>query len=354
MATGENASPNFWMRIKKLAERAREIEQFLETAGWAGAVVTALAADASFRRYDRISLNDRGAVLMDAPPPQEDTRPFIRVAKYLTQMGFSAPKIMAEDPERGFLLLEDLGDDTYTRVLANGGDMRDLYSLAVDTLVHLHEVSAPSNIPNGTPAYDMDALMKEAMLFVEWYLPAITGKPTDPALMSSYVDVWQNCFEDIAECRETLVLRDYHVDNLMWLPDRTGTERCGLLDFQDALIGSRAYDVMSLIEDARRDIPDLIREEMISRYLSSSPDIIGQDFRRDIAILGAGRHAKVIGIFTRLSERDGKSQYLHHISRVWRLLERDLMHPALTGVADWFEQNVPHDLRRVPTARGAA
>lgn len=337
-----------------MVERAREIEMFLESAGWAGAVITALAADASFRRYDRVSLNDRRAVLMDAPPPQEDTRPFIRVAKYLTQMGFSAPRIMAEDPERGFLLLEDMGDDTYTRVLADKGDARTLYALAIDTLIHLHEVSAPSNIPAGTPSYDMDALLKEVMLFVDWYLPAITGTPTSPALTTSYETAWRAAFKDIAATNETLVLRDYHVDNLMWLPNRNGTERCGLLDFQDAVVGARAYDVMSLIEDARRDIPDLIREEMISRYLDALPEVSSTALRRDIAILGAGRHAKVIGIFTRLSERDSKSQYLHHVSRVWRLLERDLMHPAMSDVADWFNQNVPHDLRRIPAAPDAA
>jgi aminoglycoside/choline kinase family phosphotransferase len=337
-----------------VVERAREIEMFLDDAGWAGAVVTPLAADASFRRYDRVMLNDRRAVLMDAPPPQEDTRPFIRVAKYLTQMGFSAPRIMSEDPERGFLLLEDMGDDTYTRVLADDGDARALYATAIDTLIQLHEVSAPSNIPAGTPPYDMDALLKEVMLFVDWYLPAITNEKTSPALRASYEAAWRSAFIHVADARETLVLRDYHVDNLMWLPDRNSTERCGLLDFQDAVVGARAYDVMSLIEDARRDIPDMIREEMISRYLDVFPDLSGADLRRDIAILGAGRHAKVIGIFTRLSARDYKSQYLHHISRVWRLLERDLMHPALSDVADWFNQNVPHDLRRIPAASDAA
>lgn len=336
-----------------MVERAREIEMFLDDAGWAGAVVTKLAADASFRRYDRVMLNDRRAVLMDAPPPQEDTRPFIRIAKYLTQMGFSAPRIMAEDPERGFLLLEDMGDDTYTRVLADNGDARALYATAIDTLIQLHEVSAPSNIPAGTPSYDMDALLKEVMLFVDWYLPTITGKKTDLALNASYETAWRAALNHVADARDTLVLRDYHVDNLMWLPNRHGTERCGLLDFQDAVIGSRAYDVMSLIEDARRDIPDIIREEMVSKYLDAFPEVNAETLRRDIAILGAGRHAKVIGIFTRLSDRDGKTQYLHHISRVWRLLERDLMHPALSDVADWFNQNVPHELRRIPATPDA-
>lgn len=333
-----------------MTDRAREIEAFLESVGWAGAVVTALAADASFRRYDRISLNDRRAVLMDAPPPVEDVRPFIRVAKYLTQLGFSAPRILADDPERGFLILEDMGDDTYTRILANGGDTHNLYRLAMDTLIQLHELSGPSNIPPETPPYDMDALMKEAMLFVDWYVPAITGEDTDADVRKSYQAVWRSAFKDVAEVRETLVLRDYHVDNLMWLPNRSGNERCGLLDFQDALIGSRAYDVMSLIEDARRDIPDMIREDMISRYLAAFPDINSADFRRDIALLGAGRHAKVIGIFTRLCNRDGKAQYLHHIPRVWRLLERDLMHPHMNEVEKWFDQYVAADLRRTPIA----
>jgi aminoglycoside/choline kinase family phosphotransferase len=322
---------------------------FLANAGWAGARVEILAADASFRCYYRVQLNERHCVLMDAPPPEEDIRPFVTVARYLGQLGFSAPKILAEDARRGFLLLEDLGDDTYTRVFAAGGDQAGLYDAAVDTLVHLHELSSAQTAPTEIPPYDMDRLLTEAMLFTDWYLPAI-GAAVDNAARAAYEEAWRSVFAEFAERRETLVLRDYHVDNLMWLPGRSGTARCGLLDFQDALIGARAYDLMSLIEDARRDVDHARADKLIARYVAACGDVRETDLRRDIAILGAGRHAKVIGIFTRLCRRDAKPQYLTHIPRVWRLLEHSLSHPALAPVAAWFTENVPDVIRVTPDA----
>ncbi len=322
---------------------------FLANAGWAGAKVSVLAADASFRSYYRVQLNDRQCVLMDAPPPEEDIRPFVTVGRYLAQLGFSAPRILAEDERRGFLLLEDLGDDTYTRVFEAGGDQGQLYDAAIDTLVHLHELSSAKTAPGEIPAYDMDRLLGEAMLFIDWYMPAVGATVGDTA-RAAYEDAWRTVFTDLALRRETLVLRDYHVDNLMWLPARSGTARCGLLDFQDALIGPRAYDLMSLIEDARRDVDHKRADRLIERYVAACGDIRESDLRRDIAILGAGRHAKVIGIFTRLSRRDGKSQYLVHIPRVWRLLENSLSHPVLAPLALWFAENVPAGLRVVPDA----
>ncbi|MEX0695710.1 MAG: phosphotransferase [Rhodospirillales bacterium] len=322
---------------------------FLANAGWAGAQVSILAADASFRSYYRVRLNDRVCVLMDAPPPDEDIRPFVQIAGYLAQLGFSAPKILAEDTRRGFLLLEDLGDDTFTQVLESGGDPQQLYDSAVDTLVHLHELSSASTAPAETPAYDMSRLMAEVMLFIDWYLPAIGVEISKPA-HEAYDTAWRTVFAEIAERRETLVLRDFHVDNLMWLPGRAQTARCGLLDFQDALIGARAYDLMSLIEDARRDIEPKRADRLVARYVAACGDVRENALRRDIAILGAGRHAKVIGIFTRLCRRDGKAQYLGHIPRVWRLLERSLGHPDLAPVAGWFTENVPTAKRRSPEA----
>jgi len=320
---------------------------FLANAGWAGAAVDVLAADASFRSYYRVRLNERHCVLMDAPPPEEDIRPFVTVARYLGQLGFSAPKILAEDARRGFLLLEDLGDDTYTRVFAAGGDQAGLYDAAVDTLVHLHELSSAQTAPAEIPPYDLERLLNEAMLFTDWYLPAV-GTAVDNAARAAYEAAWRSVFAEVAERRETLVLRDYHVDNLMWLPGRSGTARCGLLDFQDALIGTRAYDLMSLIEDARRDVDHVRADRLIARYVAACGDVRETDLRRDIAILGAGRHAKVIGIFTRLCRRDAKPQYLTHIPRVWRLLEHSLSHPALAPVAAWFTENVPDVIRVTP------
>ncbi len=328
-------------------KRAESRMNFLADAGWAGAKLEILAADASFRSYYRVRANELRSILMDAPPPEEDVRPFVAVARYLAQLGFSAPRILAEDERRGFLLLEDLGDDTYTRVFAAGGDQEALYDIAVDTLVHLHELSSAKTAPPEIPPYDMETLLAEAMLFVDWYMPAV-GAPVSDTVRKAYEAAWRTAFAGVAEKRETLVLRDYHVDNLMWLPDRAGTARCGLLDFQDALIGTRAYDLMSLIEDARLDIPHERSDRLIRRYLAACGDVHESELRRDIAVLGAGRHAKVIGIFTRLCNRDGKAQYLKHIPRVWRLLERDLGHSALAPCARWFTEHVPAELRVTP------
>ncbi len=323
---------------------------FLANAGWARSKIELLAADASFRSYHRVKLNDRLAVLMDAPPPEEDIRPFVKVGKYLSQLGFSAPKIYAEDERRGFLLLEDLGDNTYTRAFATGGDEDALYALAVDTLVQLHELSSAPTVPADTPAYDLSRLMAEVALIADWYLPAI-GLPLSADARSSFDDVWQNAFAHVADKQETLVLRDYHVDNLMWLPHRAGIARCGLLDFQDALVGPRAYDLMSLIEDARRDVPMTRADKLIERYIDACGDVDEKTLRRDIAILGAGRHAKVIGIFTRLAARDGKTQYLQHIDRVWGLLGNSLRHPDLVDVQNWFDTHIPKDHRIIPTVK---
>lgn len=329
-----------------MREDARET--FFANAGWAGATTEILAADASFRSYHRVRLNERIAVLMDAPPPQEDIRPFVRIAKYLTLHGFSAPRILAEDEKRGFLLLEDLGDDTYTRVLANGGDERMLYELAVDTLVELHQLSSPETAPAGTPPYNMERLMAETALLIDWFFPAVSGEEAGVVARGDYEAVWGESLAAVAHRRETLVLRDFHVDNMMWLPGRNGIARCGLLDFQDAVVGARAYDLMSLIEDARRDIADDLYATLVARYLAAFPDLAPEDLARDISLLGAGRHAKVIGIFTRLAKRDGKHQYLAHIPRVWRLLERSLAHPALAPVRHWFDLHIPAEFRRQP------
>ena len=333
-----------------MSTRVDAQKTFLANAGWAGATVAPLAADASFRSYHRVSKGDRVAVLMDAPPEHEDITPFVRVAKYVTQHGFSAPRIIFEDDKRGFLLLEDLGDRTYTRELAAGGDEAMLYDLAIDTLVQLHQTTAPENLPADIPSYDMDRLMAEVMLFVDWYVPTVSGRNLGQVARCDYEAVWQETFAALATKRETLVLRDYHVDNLMWLEDRTGTARCGLLDFQDALSGARAYDLMSLVEDARRDVALDLKEHLIQRYLAAMEDMDQAVLRHDMAILGAGRHAKVIGIFTRLFRRDGKSQYLAHIPHVWLLLENSLAHPVLSPVTNWFKRHVPTELRVTPRA----
>jgi aminoglycoside/choline kinase family phosphotransferase len=320
----------------------------LDTAGWGEADRRLLAGDASFRRYDRLEKADGArAVLMDAPPPMEDVRPFLSIARHLSALGLSAPAILAEDVAHGFLVLEDLGDDTYTRLLARGHDEEALYALAVDTLARLHRLSGDAGPPAGLPPYDDARLMAEAMLLPDWYMPAV-GLSPDAAAVEDYKALWAALFPLARAVPDTLVLRDFHVDNLLLLPDRPGVEACGLLDFQDAVLGPVTYDPMSLLEDARRDIDSGLIARMKDRYLDQVPALDRAAFAASWAVLAAQRHAKVIGIFTRLDARDGKSHYLAHIARLWRLLEEALRHPALAPLAAWFDRHVPSAARLVP------
>ena len=331
--------------------RDAAIAGFLAAAGWGGSRPAPLAADASFRRYFRLADGDRRAVLMDAPPPHEDVRPYIAVAGMLREHGLSAPEIFAEDRAQGLLLIEDFGDDTYTRLLARGADEAGLYALAVDTLIALQRAVAA---PPALPPYDAEALLREAALLVEWYVPAVLPAPLSPAQCEEYLALWRAVLPLVATPAPTLVLRDYHVDNLMLLAGREGVRGCGLLDFQDALCGPAGYDLVSLLEDARRDVPPALREAMTERYLAAFPELDRGAFRRAAAILAAQRNAKIIGIFTRLWRRDGKPGYLGHIPRVWRLLEADLHEPALRPLARWLDRHLPPAARRAPDPRQAA
>jgi hypothetical protein len=332
-------------------QREAAIAAFLAGAGWGAAPPAPLAADASFRRYYRLADGDRRAVLMDAPPPHEDVRPFVAVARMLRAHGLSAPEIFAENHDLGALLLEDFGDDTYTRLLARGANETELYALAVDTLIALQRAVVE---PPALPPYDETALLGEAVLLVDWYAPSVLGEKLPAELREEYVELWRRVLPLAAPSAPTLVLRDYHVDNLMLLRGRAGVQGCGLLDFQDALSGPASYDLVSLLEDARRDVPQALREAMIERYLAAFPGLDHGAFRRSAAILAAQRNAKIIGIFTRLWRRDGKPRYLDHIPRVWRLLEADLQDPALRKLAAWLDRHLPPAVRRVPDRRNAA
>ena len=319
---------------------------FLARCGWGSVKPVPLAGDASFRRYYRLGGNGRRAVLMDAPPPQEDVAPYIAVSKLLRRLGFSAPEVFAEDRTQGFLLIEDFGDDTYTRLLDRGGDEPALYALAVDTLVELQRAVEARGPPN-LPPYDGDRLLAEAALMVDWYAPAALGKPLCKARRDEYLELWRLLLPQAAFADQTLVLRDYHVDNLMLLPDREGVQGCGLLDFQDAVCGPPSYDLVSLLEDARRDIPAELCREMTDRYLAAFPTLDRTAFLKSAAILAAQRNCKILGIFTRLWKRDGKPRYLVHLPRVWRLLEQDLGHPALAPIARWLDRRLPRPARHI-------
>jgi N-acetylmuramate 1-kinase len=287
---------------------------------------------------------------MDAPPPQEDVGRYVFMARLLRRLGFSAPEVFAEDRGEGFLLLEDFGDDTYTRLLDRGFDEATLYELAVDTLVALQHAVRPSHVSE-LPPYDMARLLTEVSLLADWYRPAVSGGPLEAEARAEYLASWQAVLPLAEVFPPTLVLRDYHIDNLMLLADRPGVSGCGLLDFQDAVCGQPSYDLVSLLEDARRDVPGSLQQAMTERYCAAFPRIDRLAFMRSAAILAAQRNCKILGLFTRLWKRDGKPQYLAHIPRVWRLLEQELEHPALAPVAQWLDRHLPPETRRRPDLR---
>lgn len=331
-----------------MPERFDAMQSFLQNAGWGGATISSLANDASFRRYLRVQLNDRSAVLMDAPPSHEDIRPFIHIARHLKCLGLSAPDILAADEDHGFLLLEDFGNETFSRLLNDGEDETKLYRLAVDVLIYLHGLASQFAAPSGLPVYNESRLLDEALLLVDWYLPAVLDRSPGEHERNSYIEAWKSALPHVHVSPPTLVLRDYHVDNLIRLSSRDGIAACGLLDFQDAVLGSSAYDLMSLLEDARRDVSATLKREMLDRYMDAANVSDRRGFEEAFVILAAQRHAKVIGIFTRLRRRDGKSAYLAHIPRVWRLLENALSAAPLMPVAEWMEKHLPSSVRTVP------
>jgi N-acetylmuramate 1-kinase len=336
-----------------MAERAAAIADFLAAAGWPGRAPTPLAADASFRRYFRLADGRRRAVLMDAPPP-EDVRSYIAVADLLRGCGLSAPAIFAADRERGFLLIEDFGDRSYTRLLARGGDEAELYTLAVDTLIALQRAIATRGLPP-LPPYDEARLLAEAALLPQWYAPEALGGALSDAAYEDYLARWRAVLPLAMLPPPTVVLRDYHVDNLMLLPGRDGVRACGLLDFQDAMLGPASYDLAALLRDARRDVPEALAAAMTERCLAAFPQLEPAGFARSATILSAQRNAKIIGLFVRLWRRDGKPAYLAHLPRVWRLLDGDLRREAaLSPIAEWLNRHLPPAARGGVASRSAA
>ncbi len=328
-----------------MSERAKLRADFVRRAGWGDAQERLLAGDASFRKYFRLTRAGGTAVVMDAPAPQEDVRPFVRIGRHLLSLGLSAPEIRAEDTENGFLLLEDLGDDTFARVLAKGGDEAGLYARATDVLVALHQAPDHAMLP-GLGAYTGEALIDAAMLLPEWYLPEASGKPTSAEDTEAYRAAWRECLVALPPTSASLLLRDYHKDNLLWLPARPGVKACGLLDFQDAQQGHPSYDLVSLIEDARRDVPAAIHEACLRRYIGAT-GLDDKDFRIGMALMAAQRHARIIGLWIRLLRRDDKPEYLQHMQRCWSMFERALTHEALEPLSLWVDRLLPPNLRRI-------
>jgi aminoglycoside/choline kinase family phosphotransferase len=332
---------------RQATDRDARIAQFVEAAGWGAARRAPLAGDASFRRYERLTASGgETLVLMDAPPPQEDVRPFVKIARHLASLGLSAPRIVAADETAGLLLLEDFGDSNMARLVDAPGDQSALYALATDTLAALHRHPRAGAIE--LPAYDSARLAEEACLLLDWYLPALAGRPTPPALREEYVMLLRALATPLDALPRSLVLRDYFPDNLMYLPDRAGVAACGLLDFQDALLGPVAYDLVSLLEDARRDVPDALKATMRARYLAAFPVLDREDFMAGYQFCNAQRNLRIIGVFTRLCRRDRKPGYLRHIPRLWRLVEQAVAHPTLRPLEDWLACNLPRGLRRMP------
>lgn len=327
-----------------IAENRRQLrEDFIKSLGWKDVTLEALPADASFRRYYRLVGAAKPMLLMQDPPdrppvpPFVMVEPFIKIADHMRALGLRSPEIYARDIPNGLLVIEDFGDDTYTRLLNRHVEAKPLYEMAVDVLSHLHLHAKRNEI--ALPKYDDKHLVEEAMLLPDWYYPALTGHTATEAMRDSYRDVFRGLIAKFPKDQETLVLRDYHVDNLM-LTGGEGIGRCGLLDFQDAVIGPFSYDLMSLLEDARRDVPLELQKHLYDRYMAAMGNKLDRaGFDYSYRVLAAQRHAKVLGIFVRLFVRDKKERYLQFIPHVHQLFMKALNDPALAPLKAWFAEN---------------
>lgn len=348
-------------------ERAGALRRFLAESGYADATRRRMPGDASTRSYQRVGSGADAAIIMDSPrrpdgPPvrdgkpysaiahlAEDVIPFVAMAKGLRSYGFSAPEIYRFDLERGFVILEDLGEQ-----LVVGGEpprpIEERYAAAIDVLAALHTQALPHVLPvteetaYDIPWYDLDAFLIEAELLLDWFVPRAGGTVT-PAAREAFAALWREALQPAIEAAPTWVLRDFHSPNLLWLPRRRDIGKIGLLDFQDALIGPDAYDVASLLQDARVDVPEMLELTLLSRYTRQRQQA-GDEFDPPAFValystLAAQRATKILGIFARLDKRDGKPQYLRHMPRVWGYLQRSLAHPALASLATWYKLYVP-------------
>jgi len=362
------------------SDRQRAMQEFLARAGWGDASVSPLAGDASTRRYARLAMDGRKAMLMDQPQDAEapaappgaseeirralgynavarlagaDCARFSAAAAWLRSHGLAAPDIYDADHDQGFVILEDLGDTLFAGVLAEGGDEKQLYEHAVEVLARIHANAAPPTLSADKPLFDYDqtALVAETDLLTEWFLPLALGRKANDEEVAEHRALWRAALAGIGQNRKVFVHRDYHAENLLWLPERHGIARVGLIDFQDAVAGSAAYDLISLVEDARRDVSPELAEAATAHYLAAmraqGTPVDEAAFRHEMAVMAAQRNAKIVGIFARLYKRDGRPRYLAFLPRVWAYLERDLAHPALGNLRAWYDRVIPKDKRAV-------
>jgi tRNA threonylcarbamoyl adenosine modification protein YjeE len=348
-------------------ERMAAVRGFLAESGLSDAQRRWMPGDASLRSYERLVLGDRSLILMNWPrrpdgPPARDGRPysaiarlaesvvpFVAMAKGLREYGLLAPEIYHADLDQGLLVIEDLGDE---RVVSGEppAPIEERYEVAVDALLELHEQQLPELLPVAPhleyqiPAYELEAFLVEAELILDWYLPRIEAPVSAPA-RTEFRSLWSEALEPAIEAPPTWVLRDFHSPNLLWLPKRRGLARLGILDFQDAVMGPAAYDLASLLQDARVDVAEATELALLGRYLrrrrAADPDFDGAQFIKIYVTLAAQRASKILGIFARLDARDGKPQYLRHMPRIWGYLQRSLAHPALAPLNDWYAAHVP-------------
>lgn len=357
-------------------ERLHAVHRLIAEAGFTAGddTLSYLQGDASVRRYGRLTRRGAaGALLMDwarqpdGPPIRdgkpysriahlaEDVRPFVAIADALRQAGLSAPQILAHDLDQGVLLLEDFGDRVFGREIATGANQAELWQAATDTLVSLRHVRAGCALPlpDGShytlPACDRGVLQIETELLLDWYWPALWGSSAPADIRAEFTGLWTTILDQILAQPKGWLLRDYHSPNLIWLPERSGVRRVGIIDFQDALLGPAAYDLVSLLQDARVDVPPTLEAQLLDHYCARVQEEEA-GFQRDAfifayAALGAQRNTKILGIFARLARRDGKPQYLAHIPRIWRHLARNLDHPQLEALRSWYNRHLPVEAR---------
>jgi hypothetical protein len=355
--------------------RARAIELMLERVGWARARREPMYGDASTRAYERLTAGDgQSAILMILPPRGSgptlrfgksyaeiarlsvDIRAFLAVGEGLRGLGYSTPRVIAHNVADGLALLEDFGAETAAE---DGAPNPSRYAEATALLADLHVRDLPSQLPvddetYALPVYDVDAMLIEVELALDWYAPAIArGAPSSGARML-FLGLWREALAPILARPTTWTLRDFHSPNLHWLADREGLKRLGLIDFQDAVLGPPAYDVASLLQDARLEVPDDLELRLLALYArrraSADPDFDAEAFAAAYSAMGAQRATKILGLFTRLDRRDGKPQYLEHLPRIERTLAKNLAHPTLEPLRRWFEIHLPRALGGAPGA----